>query len=141
MDWFNWFLSLDTFNKIFLCFVILFIFSWFIDTFGLRWYRNNHPKYRKNDKGLVEYYSLYYNCWRIYYIWNSSIEDRVLHIHDTIRGLEYNLKYKGEGRSAIKYEDLNFWTWKYKKIKDIDDHQNKLIDIEDQYLKDNILNK
>ena len=139
----EWFLSLDAFNKTFIIFVILFVLSWFIDTFGIRIYNNYHPKFRMNDDGLIEYYSLYYNCWRIFYVWNNTIEDRVLHIHDTIRGLEYDLKYQGKGRSAIPFnkQKYDFYCSKYNTIKEIDTVQNHLIDKEDQYLKENILNK
>ena len=139
----DWFLSLDSFNKLFLIFVILFCLVWFIDIFGIEWYHNNHPRYRMNNDGFIEYYSLIYNNWRLLYVWNDSIDDRVLHIHDTIRGLEYDLKYKGKGRSTLYFtrENLEFFENIYHTVKEIDKNQNKLINKEDKYLKENILNK
>lgn len=138
----EWFLGLDLFNKLFLIFVIFFCIAWMIDTFGVRWYKNNHPKFRKNNNEFIEYYSLYYNCWRIFYIWNDKKEYRILHMHDTIRELEYDVKYIGNGRSAMKYDkhNIDFLRYKFKKTNEIDDDQNILINKEDTYLKENILN-
>ena len=138
----EWFLGLDLFNKIFLLFCLSFCISIICDTYVKDWYRNYHPKFRMNNDGLIEYYSLYYHCWRIFYFWNDKEEYRVLHIHDTIRGFEYDVKYIGKGRSAFKYDTKQYdlLCKQYKRVKEIDNEQNNLIDKEDTYLKEKILN-
>lgn len=139
----NWFFELDTFNKLFLLTVLLFTVCWMSDCFIIPYFKNRHPKFRMNQAGYIEYYSLYYNCWRIFYFWDENSANRVLHMVDNIRDIEYDLEYKGPGRCMIQYnkQNFDFYCSKYRKVKDIDKYQNDLIDEENNYLVKNILNR
>lgn len=126
---------------IFLSLICIFCILWSFNTWLKPYYQNKHPKYRCNENMQIEYYSLFYNNWRIFYVWDNQKTMRIVKIHDTIHGIEFGHKYYGEGRESINYtldKVLSYYTEKYKTIKEIDDEQNKLIEKENEYLK-NIL--
>jgi len=130
------------FDYLCLGFIILFIILWLyciFKAFIQPYYRKiQKPKFRKIEYGLVEYYSPYFDKWRPFYIWSDKSKERIIHIIDRIREIEFDYKYIGEGRERIDY-DQNKKCWDYfKTAKEVDDNQIILIDKENDYFR-NIL--
>ncbi len=94
-------------------------------------YRVRKPKYRINKKGFVEYRNEY-GRWRPVCIWNSEVKKRKFTVHDTIRHLQFELEYDGEGREYItSYDSLT-----YKSLRELENDQEVLIDKENLLLKE-----
>lgn len=96
------------------------------------------PKFRRSEDGFVEYKSMRFKpTWKKVCIWVRDEEERTVKIHDTIRNRVYDVKYNGPGRAYLRYDNDN---WKkymdnFKRIKDLEDNQDKLIDDENEIIK------
>jgi len=93
--------------------------------------RIRKPRYRINGDGFVEYHSEY-GRWRPVSVWNSEIKKRKFTVHDTIRHLQFELKYEGEGREYITSCD----SLPYKSLRELEKDQERLIDKENLLLKE-----
>jgi len=128
--------SMNIIDIVFICVIILFCLILLIFNFIIPYYKKNKkPIFRSNYDGLLEYYSQYFNSWRIFYIWNNTLKRRTVHIFDIIHNLEFNEYYTGEGLEGIYYNESNIYQNMFKTNKDIDKNQIKLINKADNYLK------
>ena len=100
------------------------------------------PKFRRSEDGFVEYKSMRFKpTWKKVCIWVRDEEERTVKIHDTIRNRVYDVKYIGPGRAYLRYDNDNWKNYldNFKRIKDLEDNQNKLIDDENEIIKDRTL--
>ena len=114
---------------------ILFVGNIIID--GYRSFYSK-PKFRRGEDGFVEYKSMRYRpTWKKVCIWVHNEEERTVKIYDTIRHFVYDVKYIGPGRAYLRYDNDNWKNYmdNFKRIKDLEDNQNKLIDDENEIIK------
>lgn len=114
-----------------------FVILWGLDVFVKPWYKNKQPIRFKESQNRIYYFSIRFGCWRPVYVWSDEDKERDLLITDTIRGLTYMHKYIGKGREYIihNHENLNHICSLFKTNKEIDDEQIRLIDKENNYLR------
>ena len=128
----------------FMGFAILCIILWLYCIF-VACIKPFYEKYQKprieNRNGNIYYYSIHFHCWRPFYIWSDVITTRTIKIHDTIRGLEFDYEYEGQGRVFVPYisqESIKYYCGQFKNNKEIDNNQIELINKEDDYLRQKI---
>ena len=115
------------------------IFTLIYIAYDIVYRRYSKPRFRKGKDGHVEYKSLRFAPrWEKLTIWISEPEERICHIHDTIRRQEYDVKYIGPGRAYVQYDAEDVWrpiVAPYNTIKKLERYQDELI-----YKEDDILN-
>lgn len=126
----------DYFNLIMIALIVLMVVYTAYDWWHCRY---SKPRFRKGKDGYVEYRSLRFAPrWEKLTIWISEPEERICHVHDTIRRQEYDVKYTGPGRAYVQYDAEDVWRpiiAPYNTIKKLERFQDKLI-----YKEDDILN-
>jgi hypothetical protein len=67
------------------------------------------PKYGLDKDGYVMFYYHKLSCWEYFPLWNSNVKERILHVHDRVRNLDYDISYDGPGRTKWKliFDDTN----------------------------------
>ena len=96
------------------------------------------PKFRRGPDGFVEYKSMRFKpTWKKVCIWVHDEEERTVKIHDTIRNRVYDVKYNGPGRAYLRYDNDGWKNYMadFKRIKDLELNQEKLIDDENEIIK------
>ena len=67
------------------------------------------PKYKLDKDGYVMFYYRRYSCWEYFPLWNDNNDERIVHVLDRVRNLDYDISYKGPGRARFKFifTDIN----------------------------------
>lgn len=66
------------------------------------------PKYRLDEDGYVQFYYRRFSYWEYFPLWDDKETDRIVHICDRVRNLDYDISYIGPGRCKLKINYDNY---------------------------------